>query len=67
MPCLFPPVPTISSISSVGPSPGTRKLFLWLSVWDDELLSTAKITTFLAKWLPKLHVPAPSNGISYSL
>ena len=29
----------------------------------DELLSIPKITTFLAKSLPQLHEPAPSNAI----
>ena len=37
--------PKLPLISSVGPSPNTKKLF----VWDDELLSTPKIITVLAK------------------
>ena len=34
-------------ISTVGPSPSFKKIFLWLSL-QDELLSTPKIITFLA-------------------
>ena len=34
-----------------------------LSVWDDELLLTQKITTFLVKLLPKLHKPFPPNTV----
>ena len=49
-------------ISSVGSSYNTKKLFLQLSAWDDELLSTPKITTFLANELQKLHETAPSNA-----
>ena len=33
-----------------------------MSEWDDELLSTLKIITFLAKLLSKLHEPALSNA-----
>ena len=47
----------------VGPSPNTKKLFFQLSVWDDELLLTPKITTFLGTSLPKLLEPSPSNVI----
>ena len=50
-------------ISSVGPSPNTKKLFLRLSVCDDELLSISKFLTFLAESLPKLHESDPSNAI----
>ena len=39
---LFSTEPLLSLISSIGPSPFTKKLFLQLSVWDDELLSTLK-------------------------
>ena len=42
-------------------------MFFLLSVWDDEVLLTPEITTFLAKPVPKLHAPAPSNAISKSL
>ena len=35
-------------ILRVGPSPNIEKLFLWFSEWDDELLSTPKMITFLA-------------------
>ena len=30
-------------ISEVGSSPNIKKLILWLSVWDDELLSTPNL------------------------
>ena len=30
-----------------GPSPDIEKLFLWFPEWDDELLSTPKMRTFL--------------------
>ena len=59
---VFSAAPVLPLIASVGPSPNTRKLLLLLSVWDDEVLSTPKITTFLAKSLPKLHEPSPSNA-----
>ena len=49
-------------ISSVGPWPNTKKLFLLLEAWDHELLSTPKITTFLANSLPKRHEHVPSNA-----
>ena len=42
----------LSLMPSVGTSPINKKLFLWLSVWDDKVLSTPKIATFLAKSLP---------------
>ena len=38
-------------------------MFLTLFAWDDKILSTPKIKTFLAKSSPKLHGPAPSNAI----
>ena len=47
---------------SFGPSPDTKKLLSRLLIWDDELLSTSKITTFLEKSLPKHHEPASSNA-----
>ena len=39
----------------------------WLPVWDDEVLGTPKITTFLAKPLPKLYEPFQSNAIPWPL
>ena len=59
--------PKLSLISSVGPSANTEMLFSWLSESDNELLSTAKNTTFLAKSLQKLHDTTPSNAIPYPL
>ena len=50
-------------IPSVRPSPSTKKVFLQLSAWDNELSPKPKITTFLAKPLSKLHERAPSNVI----
>ena len=41
----------LSLIPSINPSPNNKKLFLGLSVWDDEVLSTTKITEFLANSL----------------
>ena len=38
-----------------GPTPSTKKIFLQLSPWDDELLSTPKIITFVAVSLSKIH------------
>ena len=64
---LFSGTPMLPLISSVDPSPNTKKLFLQISVWDDELLSKPKITTFLAKSLTKVHEPAPSNAIPYGV
>ena len=46
--------PKLPLIPKVGSSTNTKKLFLWLSAWDDELLSAPKIITFLAVSLPKL-------------
>ena len=39
-------------------SPSTKTLFLRLSPWDDEVLSTPKIITFLAVSLSKVQEPA---------
>ena len=50
----FSTAPVLSLIPSVGPSTNTENLFFQLSVSGDELLSTSKITTFLAKSLSKL-------------
>ena len=50
-------------IPLVGPSPRTKVLFLRLSAWDDELLTTPKVITFPPNLLPKLHEPALSNFI----
>ena len=55
----FSALPTLPLISSVGPS--INKLLSRLSVWDDKLLSTPKITTFLANSLPNAQEPLPSN------
>ena len=44
-----------------------KRIFLRLSEWDDELLSTSKIITFLAVPLSKPHQPALSNAIPYPL
>ena len=50
-------------IPKAGPSPNITKLFLGLSEWDDELLSTPKMITFLAMSLTKLHELDRSNAI----
>ena len=63
----FPGDPKFSLIPQVGPSPSIKNLFLQLSEWDDELLSTPQIITLLAKSLSKLHEPALSNVITYPL
>ena len=39
---------------------------MWFSVWND-LLSTSKITIFLAKSLPKHHKPMSSNAVTQPL
>ena len=44
----------LSLIPKAGRLPSTKKLFLRLSAWDDELSSTTKIITFLAVLLSKL-------------
>ena len=59
--------PKLPLIPQVGPSPSTKKLFLQLSAWEDGLLSTTKIATFLAKSLSKSHEPRLSNVIPYPL
>ena len=46
-------------IVSVGPLLNKKSFCLF----DDELLSTAKITAILAKSLPKPHEPSPSKAI----
>ena len=56
--------PKLPLIPNVGPSPSTKKLFLRFSAWNDDLLSTPKIITFLGKSLSKIHEPAISNVIS---
>ena len=53
--------------TKAGHLPTTKKLFLRLLSWDDELLSTLKITTFSAKSLPKFYEPVPSNAIPQPL
>ena len=50
----FYAIPILPLISSVGSSPNTKKLFLRLSVCDDELLSISKFLSFLAESLAKL-------------
>ena len=59
--------PKLPLIPKVGPSPNIKKLFLRLSEWDNELLSTPKIITFLAVSLLKLYQPVLSNVIPYPL
>ena len=51
----FSGAPKFTLRSKVSPSPNTKKSFLRLSAWDDELLWTPKIIKFLAYSLPKLH------------
>ena len=53
----------VKLILEVGPSPSTKRSFLQLSVWDDELLSTPKFITLLAKSLSKLYERTTSNAI----
>ena len=62
---LFSGAAKLPLIPWVGPSLNIEKLFVWLSEWDDELLSTPKIITFLAKSLSKLHKAALSNVTLY--
>ena len=50
-PNFFPSEPKFRLILKVGPS--TKKLFLQLSAWNDELLSTPKTVAFLAVPLSK--------------
>ena len=52
---------TLPLISSAGLSHNTKKLFLRLPTFDDELLSIPKITSFLVKLLLKFNETAPSN------
>ena len=59
--------PNFPLIPNAGLSPNIKKVFLRLSEWDDELLSTPKIITFLAMLLSKLHQPTLSNVIPYLL
>ena len=58
---------SVNTISWTIFSPYIKNLFLRLSAWDNELLSTPKIITFLAKLIPKFHRPALSNTIWYLL
>ena len=62
---IFSGAPKLPLIPKVGALP--KKLFLWLSEGDDELLSTPKIIIFLAVSLSKLQKPALSNVILYPL
>ena len=59
--------PNFQFIQYAGPKPNIKNLFLWLSTFDDELLSTPKSITFLAVSLSKLHELPLSNAIPYSL
>ena len=59
----FSGAPKLSLIPKVYHSPDTKNAFLQSSVWDDKLLSTPKITKFLASSLPKFYETAPSNAI----
>ena len=43
----FSDEPNLPLIPKVRPSPSTKKLFLRLSAWNEKLLSTPKIITFL--------------------
>ena len=56
-------LPALPLVSSVSPSPKAKKLLSSFATSDYELLSTPKITTFLAKSLPKLHGIAALNAI----
>ena len=40
--------PKLLLIGKVGPSSKIKKIFLQLSTWDGDLLSTLKVITFLA-------------------
>ena len=48
----FSAAQTLSLIPLVGTSRNTKRIFFWLSVWDDEVLPTPQITASLAKLLP---------------
>ena len=60
---IFPGAAKLLLMPKVSPSPKIKKTFLILSRWDDELLSTPNIITFLAKSSLKFHKPFPSNAI----
>ena len=53
----FSDAPKVPLLSELCPLPNTKKLFLWLSEWDDWLSWKLKNKTFLAKSLPKFHMP----------
>ena len=63
--------PTLPLTAQVEPSPSNKKIFLQLSAWDDKLLSTSKMTTFVEMLLCYFlfysivikHKPALSNVI----
>ena len=55
--------PKLPLIPNVGPSPNNKNLSLWLSAWDDELLTTPKIITFQAASLSEVYENALSNII----
>ena len=58
---LFSGEAKLSLIPKVWPSLNINKSFLQLSEWDDELLATPKIITFLVVPSSKLHEPALLN------
>ena len=60
----FSGAPKLPSIPKIYPSPRFKTTdFSILSVWNDELSSTPKTTSFLAQSLPKLYEPAPTKAI----
>ena len=63
----FPCAPKLPLITKVGPLPNIKKLFLRLSEWVDELLSTPRIITLIAVPLSKIEKAALSNVIMYPL
>ena len=65
MPYFISAVLTLPLIPSVAPSPSTKKLFFGLSKWHDELLSTAKIITFLV--VMNYKIPGTFSTKCYSL
>ena len=51
-------------IPKVYPLPKVKKSFLKLSKWNNELLSTPYIITFLAKSSSKFHESFPSDAVT---
>ena len=64
---LYSGEPKLPLIPKVVLPPRFKKLFLRLSEWDNEPLSTPKMITFLAVSISKLQEPALSNVIPYYL